>query len=511
MKHLIQLFGLMLVIVMPLVGCESASESIKAPTVEVKALQVADTSVTLAVMAVGAEECAYMLFDGDVITAEQVLTNGVVVEGDGVPFNVSNLKTNTTYYIVAAARNAAGAVLSEVLSVKTSKGVNGGGNDDDNGGNEDIPEGALKIAKTKDGRWYKEYNYYVTLVAETGERIILDFYTIDETMSNYLPYGSYELDTNNTLQPYTIGSEYSGIILEPEQEAEEGYLFTSGYCNVDVVNGMYALYFDLNYDVDGVSHNVTGYYNGALSGASVPKGDDDGSEELIEVLEVGSTSFRFRINAEDGQYWRCSVVDKRIYDQTQSNPGAWVVTYGFMLSGTLKFNWENGKECEYIPGYMMNVSSSTDYLILAALMDYSEGDENSLLGGVEIVQLRTNAEGEGTATADVTIKDIGVNDVTFDCVFGDDVWCCYVAMMETANLQEIKDGKYALAGYESYEECMLSLIPSLSHDNMRQFLEPQYDYKWDYLNYGTSYTMCIKVVDMNNGAKYIELDPFTTK
>jgi hypothetical protein len=182
-----------------------------------------------------------------------------------------------------------------------------------------------------------------------------------------------------------------------------------------------------------------------------------------------------------------------------------------MLSGTLEFNWENGKECEYIPGYMMNVSSSTDYLILAALMDYSDGQENSLLGGVEIVQLRTNAEGEGTATADVTIKDIGVNDVTFDCVFGDDVWCCYVAMMETANLQEIKDGKYALAGYESYEECMLSLIPSLSHDNMRQFLEPQYDYKWDYLNYGTSYTMCIKVVDMNNGAKYIELDPFTTK
>ena len=199
MKHLIQLFGLMLVIMMPLVGCESASESIKAPTVEVKAVQVADTSVTLAVMAVGAEECAYMLFDGDVITAEQVLTNGVVVEGDGVPFKVSNLKTDTTYYIVAAARNAAGAVLSEVLSVKTSKGVDGGGNGDDNGGNENIPEGALKIAKTKDGRWYKEYNYYVTLVAETGERIILDFYTIDETMSNYLPYGSYELDTNNLI------------------------------------------------------------------------------------------------------------------------------------------------------------------------------------------------------------------------------------------------------------------------------------------------------------------------
>ena len=83
-------------------------------------------------------------------------------------------------------------------------------------------------------------------------------------------------------------------------------------------------------------------------------------------------------------------------------------------------------------------------------------------------------------------------------------------MMETSNLQEIKDGKYALVGYSSYEECMLSLIPGLSHDFMRQFLESQYDYKWDYLYYNTSYTMCIKVEDMNKGVKFIELDPFTT-
>jgi len=86
-----------------------------------------------------------------------------------------------------------------------------------------------------------------------------------------------------------------------------------------------------------------------------------------------------------------------------------------------------------------------------------------------------------------------------------------VAMLETADLQEIKDGKYAMAGYATYEECMLSLIPSLSHDSMRQFLESQVGYKWEYLKYSTSYTMCIKVVDMNNGVSFIELEPFTTK
>ena len=515
MKHLFQLFTMILFAVLPLVGCETATEVVKVPTVQVKFIDIATTSVTIAVVATDAEECAYMLFDGDVITAEQVLKSGVEIEGDGVPFKVSGLKANTTYYIVAAARNAAGEVLSNTLTMTTKAQGDNGGNDDSGGndGNFELPdiEGVenIVITKTKDGRWYKPYNYYVTFVRDNGDRIILDFYTLDETMSQYFPYGQYTFATNE--QPYTIHSESSGYVPAGNSADGEGYTFTDGYVTVDVVNGYYALYMMLTYDENGTSKTIQGYYNGILSGASVPKGDDNGADKLVDVLEVGSTSFRFRINAEEGQYWRCSVVDKRVYDQTQSNPGAWVVTYGFMLSGTLEFNWENGKECEYIPGYMMNVSSSTDYLILAALMDYSGEQENSLLGGVEVVQVRTNAEAAGTGSVDFAIKEIGVNDVTLDCIFGDDVWCCYVAMMETSNLQEVKDGKYALAGYDSYEECMLSLIPGLSHDFMRQFIESQYGYKWEGLKYGTSYTPCIKVVGMDNGAKYIELEPFTTK
>jgi hypothetical protein len=310
--------------------------------------------------------------------------------------------------------------------------------------------------------------------------------------------------------PYTIHPESSGYFYAGKGDGE-GYHFTDGYVSVDVVGGYYAIYMMLTYDEDGVSKTIQGYYNGLLSGASVPTGDDNGSKELITVHEVGSSSFRFSINAEPDQYWRCSIVDKRVYDQYQSNPGAWVVNYGFMLQGPLTFNWENGKVCEYVPGYTMQVSPSTDYLILAALMDYSEGKENVLLSGVEIKQIRTTAEAVGNATVDVNMKEINVNDVVFDCVFGDDVWCCYVAMMKTADLQEIKDGKYAMAGYSSFEECMLSLIQGLSHSSMRQFLEPQYDYKWDYLNYDTSYTMCIKVVDQNNAASYVEYGPFTTK
>ena len=511
MKNFFKLFVVALFSILPLAGCQSGDNEGVAPTIEIVAIKSTANTISFRVTATDAAECAYLIYDGDIVSVADVFANGTAVEQSGV-VEVDNLKAETTYYVVAAARNAHGEVLSNTLSMTTSAqgGGNNGGNDD---GNFELPdiEGVenIVIEKTKDGRWYEPYNYYVTFVRDNGDRIILDFYTLDETMSQYFPYGQYTFATN--MRPYTIHSETSGYIPAGKSADGEGYLFTDGYVTVDVVNGYYAIYMMLTYEEDGVSKSIQGYYNGIMSGASVPEGDDAGSEELIEVLEVGSTSFRFRINAEEGQYWRCSVVDKRIYDQVESNPGAWVVTYGFMLSGTLEFNWENGKECEYVTGYMMNVSSSTDYLILAALMDYSEGQENSLLGGVEVVQIRTNAEAEGVGSVDMTIKEVGVNDITLDCIFGDNVWCCYVAMMETENLQEIKDGKYAMAGYNSYEECMLSLIPSLSHDFMRQFVESQYDYKWDGLKYGTSYTPCIKVVDMNNGATYVELDPFTTK
>ena len=512
MKNLFRLFIATVVVVLPLVGCEQPGDNTAVPTIEIVAVSTTDNSLAFAVTSSDAAECAYVLYDGDIISAESVLSGGTAINASGV-VKVENLEANTTYYVVAAARNAAGDVLSNTLIMKT-KG--NGGNNDDNGGNNDdnfeLPdiEGVenIVITKTKDGRWYEPYNYYVTFVRDNGDRIILDFYTLDETMSQYFPYGQYTFATNYA--PYTIYPETSGYIPAGNSADGEGYNFTDGYVSVDVVNGYYAIYMMLTYEEEGVSKSIQGYYNGILSGASVPEGDDNGSDELIEVLEVGATSFQFRINAEEGQYWRCSVVDKRTYDQTQSNPGAWVVTYGFMLQGPLTFNWEDGKICEYVPGLQMSVTSSTDYLIIAALMDYSEGQENSLLGGVEIVQVRTNAETEGTGSVDVIIKDVGVTDVTFDCIFGDDVWCCYIAMMETANLQEIKDGKY-IGYYDSYEQCMLSLIPGLSHESMRQFLGSQYDYKWDYLKYGTSYTICIKVVDMNNGAKYIELAPFTTK
>lgn len=510
MKHFFKYALCCIVSALSLISCETPNEGVA--QIELTAVEATSSSISFIINAKG-DECAYMLYDGESITAQQILSEGTKYEGGLV--KISNLEANTKYYVAAAVASG-NNVVYDTLIMKTTEKDNGGDNGGNNGGNNDdnfeLPEidgvENIIIEKTKDGRWYEVYNYYVTFVRDNGDRIILDFYTLNETMSTYFPYGNYTIDSSYA--PYTIHPDTSGYVPAGKSADGEGFNFTDGYASIDVVDGQYSVYMMLTYNEEGTYKTIQGYYHGLLSGAKVPESDNPNSDKLVEVLEVGSTSFSFRINAEQDQYWRCSVVDKRTYDQYQSNPGAWVVNYGFMLQGPLTFNWENGKICEYVPGLQMSVTSSTDYLILAALMDYSDGQENSLLGGVEIVQLRTDAEAAGTGNVDVKIKDINANDIVFDCVFDDNVWCCWVALMKTADLQEIKDGKYTQAGYKSYEECMLSLIPALSHDFMRQFLQSQYDYKWDYLNYGTSYTMCIKVEDMDKGVRYIELDPFTT-
>ena len=504
MRTIFNWLAIAFVAIMGLGACTSQEDGVK-PTIELTFTSSTSTSITLSVDAKNATKCAYYIYDGDVVSVDDIFAKGKSFDLASKDLSITNLESDKIYYIVAAAKNDNGVAMSNTISAKT-KDANDPGN-----GNFELPEidgvENIVIEKTNDGRWYEPYNYYVTFVRDNGDRIILDFYTIDETMSSYLPYGNYTLASD--MSPYTIHPEASRYVPVGVQDVD-GYLFTDAYISVDVANGHYSIYMMLTYDENGTEKSIQAYYNGLMSGASVPQGDNTGSDKLIEVLEVGSTSFKFRINAEEGQYWRCSVVDKRVYDQTASNPGAWVVLHGFMLQGTLTFDWVNGKMCEHVPGLLMEATSSTDYLILAALMDYSDGEENNLLGGVEIVQIHTEAEAAGTGTVDINIKEINRHDVVFDCILGENVWGCYVAMMETSNLQEVKDGKYAMAGYSSYEECMLSLIPGLSHDFKRQFLESTYDYKWDSLKYNTSYTICIKVEDMDGGVSFIELEPFTT-
>ena len=513
MKHLFNFCAVLLAAALVLVGCQSDRSDGVVPTVKLVAGKVGATTISFTVEASNASKCTYMLYDGDVITADTILAEGVVVAGDGAITTVEGLESETVYYVVAAASNNLGAVMSNTLMLKTSAagdngGDNGGGDNgggDNGGGTIELPEDALNITKTTGGRWYEPYNYYVTLIAETGERIILDFYTIDETMSSYLPYGSYELDTQNTTAPFTIAGETSGIVLRPEQSTEEGYLFTSGYCNVDVLNGYYSLYFEFTYDVEGTQHSVCGYYNGPMSGTSVP-GDDNENRKLLELLDVSSSSFSFRINAPEGQYWRCAVAEKIVYNSSNPNPGAWVLNYGFLFEGPMEIDWRNGEE--FIPGYMMNVSPNTDYIILAVLVDSETGYD--MQSGVEIIEVKTEPMAAGTGVVDVEITNIGANDVTFYCTMGEGVSKYLVTIYREDQVEDARQNwsDYTSYGINSFEDMMYLLITTASTPRARTFYEST-EVNWGDLWYATPHYICIMVEDANGGASLI-LEPFET-
>lgn len=506
MKNIFKLFFVAMLAVVSFASCDKSGGDNVAPTIEIVAVDTTDSTISFAVTSENATECAYMLYDGDIISAESVLREGTTIASSGV-VKVENLKSGTLYYVVAAARNANGEALSNTLKITTTgTGNNNGGNDDQGGnGNIDIPEGALNITHTTGGRWYQPWNYYVTLVAETGERIILDFYTIDETMSSHLPYGSYELDLESTQAPYTIGAEYSGIVLEPEQSTEEGYLFTSGYCNVDVVDGYYSLFFEFTYDVEGTEHSVTGYYNGPMSGTSVPGSDTD--KRLIELLDVSSSSFSFRVNAESGQYWRCAVAETIVYNSNGNpNPGAWVMTYGFLYEGPMEINWKNGEE--FIPGYTMNVSPNTDYVILAVLVDSETGYD--MQSGVEVVEVKTEPVTAGSGVVDVEIKSVGSNDVTFYCTKGESVAKYLVTIYREDQVEDARQNwmQYTSYGINSFEDMMYLLISTGSSPRARTFHEST-EVVWDGLWYATPHYVCVMVEDVNGGVSLV-LEPFET-
>ena len=131
MKNLFKLFVVALLAIVSFASCETANNEGGVPTIEIVEVKSSDNSITFAVTATNATECAYLLYDGDIVSASDVFENGTQTAASGV-VEVKNLKAKTTYYVVAAARNANGEALSNTLKITTTgAGNNNGGNDDE--------------------------------------------------------------------------------------------------------------------------------------------------------------------------------------------------------------------------------------------------------------------------------------------------------------------------------------------------------------------------------------------
>ena len=99
MSKLFRLFAITLTAVLAFTACEKVGGDTAQPTIEIVAVSATDTTFSFAVTTTDAKECAYVLYDGDIISADRVLSEGTAIDASGV-VEVKNLKADTAYYLV---------------------------------------------------------------------------------------------------------------------------------------------------------------------------------------------------------------------------------------------------------------------------------------------------------------------------------------------------------------------------------------------------------------------------
>ena len=90
-----------IVAALALVGCETNNNTTP-PSLELTAVDSTSSSIKF-VINTDAEECSYMLYDGENINAETILNKGTASKSGVVTIN--SLEANTKYYVAVAARN----------------------------------------------------------------------------------------------------------------------------------------------------------------------------------------------------------------------------------------------------------------------------------------------------------------------------------------------------------------------------------------------------------------------
>ena len=128
MKAITKLLFVALVSMLGFASCDKQNEV--APTIEIaQAIDATHDTFIFTVKVSGADQCAYIIYDGDGITAERVFAEGVAIKNAKSPVVVDGLKRGTTYHIVAAAKNSVDAVLSNTLTFTTEDNGSGGNED----------------------------------------------------------------------------------------------------------------------------------------------------------------------------------------------------------------------------------------------------------------------------------------------------------------------------------------------------------------------------------------------
>mgnify|MGYP002516617481 CR=1 FL=1 len=262
---------------MAFAACETPDQpvdEVKDPTVAITVGEATESSITFTITTADADEVKYLVVESTegTPTATEVLSNGTAAEVNAeAGCYVAELKSETEYTIVAAAKNAKAVVKAEAKM--TTKKSSGNGNEPEppTPGEFDVEFTAQDAHIEYYGDQFSPgYNYYVILsdvgveltenemsFKETGIYYLLDLYAADSAENNNytVPNGKYKAATSSAAGTFGLGDYGAGLNIV--EGVPTYYIYADG--EVVVSDGKIEAVITMD---DGAKHKIT--FEGSL-------------------------------------------------------------------------------------------------------------------------------------------------------------------------------------------------------------------------------------------------------
>ena len=280
---------LFLLLAMPLAfaACETPDQpvdEVKDPTVAITVGEATESSIAFTITTADADEVKYLVVESaeGTPTATEVLSNGTAAEVNAeAGCYVAELKAETEYTIVAAAKNAK-AVAKAEAKMTTKKG-----------GDEPVPPtpgDEYDVTFTANSDVCMELTENEMSFKETGIYYLLDLYAADSAENNNytVPNGKYKAATSSAAGTFGIGDYGAGLNIV--DGVPTYYIYADG--EVVVSDGKIEAVITMD---DGAKHKITFegslYFGGNGEEPVPPTGEFSATHTATKWLWGGASSY----------------------------------------------------------------------------------------------------------------------------------------------------------------------------------------------------------------------------
>ena len=303
------LLCMLLTLSLAFVACEKPApvDQAKNPTVAITVGEATETTIAFTVTSTDATEVKYIVVESveGTPTASEVFANGTAVKAnEAAGCYITELKAETEYTIVAAAKSAQAVVKAEAKMTTKSNG---------NGGEEPTPPTPSEYDvefKATDAfidyygdQFSEAYNYYIVLsdvgvvVGQTqisfkdnGTYYLIDLYAADAAENNNytVPNGTYKAATSSAAGTFGLGDYGAGLNIVNSEPTY--FIYAAG--EVVVSDGKIVATITME---DGKKHQITYegslYFGGNGEEPNPPAEDFEATHTATKWLWGGASSY----------------------------------------------------------------------------------------------------------------------------------------------------------------------------------------------------------------------------